>query len=158
MRITRYWMTGCMALILLGAGRWPLRDEQEEEREGQQARITMTSKYDVDETVRQISRSVRRNGLPVVLNASVKAPDGADQDQEARVLVLGDEGGQTPVLQAEGQATPELPWKVVVRPLPDGQAEVLLNDPRDLAPPEGVSPQTASKVASLIKLVKNAIT
>lgn len=158
MRITRYWMTGCMALILLGAGRWPQRDEQEEEREGQRASIALTSRYNVDETVRQIERSVRRNGLPVLLRTAVRPPHGADQTDEAKVLVLGDEGGQTPVLQAEGQATPELPWKVVVRPGADGQAEVLLTDPRSMAPPEGVSPQTASKLASLIKLVKNAIT
>ncbi len=27
MRMTRIWMTGCMALVLLAAGRWPVREE-----------------------------------------------------------------------------------------------------------------------------------
>lgn len=155
MHMTRYWMTGCMALILLVAGRWPQRDDLEDEHLRQRTRVTLTSKYDVDETARQIERSVRRNGLPVVLNTAVKPPDGvAPELGEARVLVLGDESGHTPVLQMQGQARPELPRTVVIRPRADGQAEVLLTDPGGLAPPDGVSEQTLQKVADLPGMLK----
>lgn len=159
MHMTRYWMTGCMALILLVAGRWPQRDELEDEHLGQRTRIALTSKYDVDETVRQIERSVRRNGLPVVLRTTVQSPGGTAPTQgEAKVLVLGDESGHTPVLQVQDQAHPELPWTVVIRPRADGQAEVLLTDPGGLAPPEGVSEQTLQKVADLPDMLKAVLT
>ena len=158
MRMTRYWMTGCMALILLVAGRWPQRDELEEDRQGYGSRITMTSKYGADETARQIARSVRRSGLPVLLKTVVTPPGGAPDQGEARVLVLGDEGGQTPMRQADGQALPELPWTVLIRALPDGRTEVSLTDPSGVAPPEGVSAQTLRMVTALPELVRAAIT
>lgn len=159
MHMTRYWMTGCMALILLVAGRWPQRDDLEDDHLRQRTRIALTSKYDVDETVRQIERSVRRNGLPVVLRTTVKPPHGTDGPQEeARVLVLGDEDGHTPVLQTQDQARPELPWTVLIRQRADGQAEVLLTDPGGLAPPEGVSEQTLQKVADLPDMLKAVLT
>lgn len=158
MRMTRYWMTGCMALILLVAGRWPQRDELEEDRQGDGSRITMTSKYGADETARQIERSVRRSGLPVLLKTAVTLPGGRAGAGEARVIVLGDEGGQTPMLQAEGQPLPELPWTVLIRALPDGQTEVSLTDPSGVTPPEGVSDQTLRKVTALPELVRAAIT
>lgn len=159
MHMTRYWMTGCMALILLVAGRWPQRDDLEDEHLRQRTRVTLTSKFDVDETVRQIERSVRRNGLPVVLSTSVKPPDGAARSLgEARILVLGDEGGHTPVLQMQDQARPELPWTVLIRPRADGQAEVLLTDPGGLAPPDGVSQQILQKMADLPGMLKAVLT
>lgn len=159
MRMTRYWMTGCMALVLLVAGRAPQRDELEDDRLRERTRITLTSKYDVDETVRQIEASVRRSGLPVLVRTAVKSvEDGTARGPlETQVLVLGDEAGQTPALQADGQALPELPWTVVVSPLPDGQTQVTLSDPGALQPPEGVSAQTARKVATLPDVVKAAI-
>ncbi len=162
MRMTRYWMTGCMALVLLVAGRAPQRDEPEDDRLRERTRITLTSKYDVDETVRQIEASVRRSGLPVLARTAVKSARTAEDDAapgpvETQVLVLGDEAGQTPALQADGQALPELPWTVMVSPLPDGQTQVTLSDPGALQPPEGVSAQTARKVATLPDVVKAAI-
>jgi len=159
MHMKRYWMTGCMALILLVAGRWPQRDDLEDDHLRQRARIALTSKYDMDETVRQIERSVRRNGLPVVLRTTVRPPNGTDQPHEqARVLVLGDEDGHTPVLQTQDQGRPELPWTVVIRQRADGQAEVLLSDPVAMAPPEGVSQQTLQKVADLPGMLKAVLT
>ena len=158
MRMTRYWMTGCMALILLVAGRWPQRDEAEEDRQGYGSRITMTSRYGADETARQIERLVRRSGLPVLLKTAVVPPDGAAEQGDARVLVLGDEGGHTPVLQAEGRPLPQLPLTVLIRSLPDGQTEVSLTDPSGVAPPEGVSAQTLRTVTALPELVRAAIT
>lgn len=159
MRMTRYWMTGCMALVLLVAGRWPVREELEETHLRQRSWITLTSKYDMDETVRQIEQSARDSGLPVLARTVADSPQGqVGRLQPAQVLVLGDEGGQTPVLQAASDATPELPWRVLVRPRPDGRADVLLTDPRGVALPDGVARDTQDKVAALPQMLRAAIT
>jgi uncharacterized protein (DUF302 family) len=161
MRMTRYWMTGCMALILLAAGRWPARDETEETQLRQGARITLTSKYGLDETIRQIERSARLNGLPVVARASPTPPVGsAAQAGQARVLVLGDEGGQTPMLQADDRpvASADLPWTVLIHQRADGRTEVSLSDPDAMALPDGVSSELLERVTAMPQLVRAAIT
>jgi uncharacterized protein (DUF302 family) len=162
---TRIWMTGCMALVLVAAGRWPVRDEQDSDADadqrGQRTRITMTSKYDLDETIRQVERSVRRSGLPVVARAVPRAPQGGALVHEgARVLVLGDEGGRTPVMQADGGMSTELPWQVLIRQRPDGQTEVSMPDAEAMALslPEEIGRETLDKVTALSGVLKSAIT
>lgn len=159
MRMTRYWMTGCMALIML-AGRAPQRDDAEDGHLRQRTRITLTSKYDVDETARQIERSARMSGLPVLVRTALPARDAAAQEEDhgAQVLVLGNEDGRTPVLQAEGRAVPHLPWQVTIRRLADGRAEVTLPDARGLPVPEGVDEQTMDRLNALPGLVEQRIT
>jgi uncharacterized protein (DUF302 family) len=186
MRMTRYWMTGCMALILLAAGRWPAREEIEETQVRQGARITLTSKYGLDETLRQIERSARQNGLPVVARTALQPPALAGQPAlvgaaqqvvepgaapaaakatarrmasgAVHVLVLGDEGGQTPMRHDDGAAAADLPWKLVIRQQPDGRTEVSFSDPRAMALPEGVPLELAQRVSALPQLVRAAIT
>lgn len=158
MRMTRHWMTGCMALILLVAGRWPQRDEIEDEHLRQRARITLTSKYDVDETARQIERSARMSGLPVLVRTAMQASSEALADDHTQVLVLGSEDGRTPVVQADGQAAPHLPWRVTIRRLADGRAEVSLPDASRLPVPEDVDAQTLSRLHELPRLVERRIT
>jgi uncharacterized protein (DUF302 family) len=184
MRMTRYWMTGCMALILLAAGRWPAREEIEETQVRQGARITLTSKYGLDETLRQIERSARQNGLPVVARTALQPPAladapamvGAAQQGVAKVgaqavpkaaehngargavHVLGDEGGQTPMIHDDGAAAADLPWKLLIRQQPDGRTEVSFSDPRATALPDGVSVDLARRVMALPQLVRAAIT
>lgn len=159
MRMARHWMTGCMALVLLVAGRGSQREEIEGEHVRPGARITLTSKYDVDETARQIERSARSSGLPVLLRTSVRsegreAPHGAP----AQVLVLGSEDGRTPVLQPDERAAPHLPWRVTIRRLADGRTEVSLPDASHLPVPEGVDEQTLSRLHDLPRLIERRIT
>lgn len=159
MQMTRYWMTGCMALILLVAGRWPQREEQEENQLRQRSWITLTSKYGMEETVRQIERSARLTGLPVVARAAPKPPTGSSHGAgEARVLVLGDEGGQTPMMQADSDTAPDLPWTVLIRRRADGQTEVRLSDPDAMDLPDGVSASLLERVTALPQALKAAIT
>ena len=159
----RIWMTGCMALVLVAAGRWPVRDNDDQDdadQRSQRTRITLTSKYDLDETVRQVERSVRRAGLPVVARAVPRAPEGqALTADAARVIVLGDEAGLTPIMQADGAPAPELPWQVLIHQRPDGQTEVSLPAPEALAAmPDDVASATLEKVSALTDRLKSAIT
>jgi uncharacterized protein (DUF302 family) len=161
MHMTRYWMTGCMALILMVAGRWSQQDEQDEDREGgQRTRITLTSRYGAEETARQIERTMRRSGVPVLARTEVQPPPGDDDVAPAptRVLVLGDEGRQTAIVQHADERAPDLPWSVRIQPRPDGLVEVWVNDPSALAPPEGVSPDMWDKLRNVPRLVQAAIT
>jgi uncharacterized protein (DUF302 family) len=184
MRMTRYWMTGCMALILLVAGRWPAREDMEESNVRQRAWITLTSKYGLEETIRQIERSARLNGLPVVARLSPQAPElpqsatsaqvpqtssgpyrqvaqreaPSGPDRAVRVLVLGDAGGQTPMMETNGPASAELPLKVLIRQRADGRTEVSLSDPGAMALPEGVSTEMLDRVTALPQMVRAAIT
>jgi len=159
MRMTRIWMTGCMALVLLAAGRWPVRDESDTDERGHGARITLTSKYDLDETVRQVERSARKSGLPVVARTVPRSPGAeADAADATHVLVLGDQGGLTPVMQANGGMSPELPWQVMIRQHPDGYTEVSLPNPEAMTMPEELEPGTLEKVAAWPAMLKSVIT
>lgn len=159
MRMTRHWMTGCMALILLVAGRVPQRDDLEDEHLRQRTRITLTSKYDVAETARQIERSARLSGLPVILRTAMQTQgDASSHEAHAQVLVLGSEDGRTPMLQAEGKAVPQLPWQVTIRRLADGRSEVSLPDARGLPVPHGVDEQTLNRLNDLPRLIERRIT
>jgi len=161
MRMTRYWMTGSMALILLVAGRWPQRNEADDEREGQGERVTLISKYEMDETMRHIERNARKSGVPVLLRTAMAEPGdkahhaaGAD----AQVLVLGDEDGRTPVWQSAEHATPYLPWRVMIRRLADGRAEVSLPDASQMPESGQLDERTLSRLSDLSNVIKRSIT
>lgn len=158
MRMKRIWMTGCMALVLLAAGRAPAREEQDGagESRSQRTRITLTSRFDVDETVRQVERFARRAGLPVLAKAVPKTAHG--EEQGARVLVLGDEDGRTPVVQAAADHGLELPWQVVVRQGPDGRTEVSLPAAGSGPLPDEVPMDILQKVTALPAALQSAIT
>jgi uncharacterized protein (DUF302 family) len=147
-----------MALVLLVAGRGSQRDELEEGHLRPRTRITLTSKYDVEETARQIERSARMSGLPVLVRTAVQPTGEAPAAGAAQVLVLGSEDGRTPVVQADGGARPHLPWQVTIRRLADGRAEVTLPDARSLAVPDDVDEQTLARLHELPRLVERRIT
>ena len=160
MRMTRYWMTGSMALILLVAGRWPQRHELEDEREGQHERVAVISKYEMDETMRHIERNARKSGLPVLLRTTAKAAPGGEVPHaaDAQVLVLGDEGGRTPVWQSAEHETPYLPWRVMIRKRADGRAEVILPDASQMPESEQLDERTLSRLSDLSKVIERSIT
>jgi uncharacterized protein (DUF302 family) len=145
-----------MALVLMLANRMPLREEFDEVRLASRAGLSLTSKYDLDDTIRQIERSLRRHGLPMV--AKVSPPTDAADQTATHVLVLGDEGGQTPVVQSGQDQALELPWKLLVSRLRDGRTVVLFNDPSTVPVPEGVSLETLQKVRALPRLLRTVLT
>ena len=161
MRMTRYWMTGSMALILLVAGRWPQRNELDGEREGQGGRVTVISKYEVGETLRHIERNARKSGLPVLLRTAVSGPvpsEEAPHAADAQVLVLGDEDGRTPVWQSAEHDPPYLPWRVMIRSLADGRAEVTLPDASQMPESDQLDERTLSRLNDLSKVIERSIT
>jgi uncharacterized protein (DUF302 family) len=124
MRLSRYWMTGCMALVLLVAGRSlpgpdlrsSEREESDQERKGW---VVSLSNRPLDETVRLLQQAARSHGLAVLADFTPGAIAGQVAGQlggEAaggpsgleRVLVLGRSDGHTPVLQLVGDANQTL--------------------------------------------------
>jgi uncharacterized protein (DUF302 family) len=167
MRMTRLWMTGCMALVLLAAGRWLPRDDLGEDGRGR-LRVALSSRHGLNEAVDRIERLARQRGLVVMARAPAKGlPDalGVAGERQARVLVLGDANGRTPALQREGQAVPELPWQVVVSQRADGGTDIWLppheawSDTLPEANGQGadVSPDTVRRLQALPADVRAAL-
>lgn len=157
MRMRRYWMTGCMALMLLAAQRWPGSNEREEADGKGHGWITLTSKRSVDETVRHIQRAARASQMAVVAQSAPAGPADAAQPPAARVLVLGDAGGQTPAMQSEQQTLPDLPLTVLVHQRADGRTEVRFPDPRALRREPGAPPDWLTRLAALPKVIRAAL-
>ncbi len=142
MRMSRYWMSGCMALVLMAAGQWPASAadtvDTDLERQGW---VSVTSRLPLDQAVKQLQRAARAKGMPVVADVtSAPAPGAASQEwnaeaaaAETRVLVLGRHDGHTPIFQAADSGTMDLPWRVLLQSLPDGSTRVLFNDPAHIA-------------------------
>lgn len=162
MRMARYWMSGCMALVLLAAGRWPNMGDREES-EGRRGWVSITSKYPLEQTARQLQRAAKAQGLPVVfdLPAAVagRGPQGASMGAEGagRVLVLGRADGHTPVMQASDAAPVDLPLRVLLKAQPDGSTRVLFNDPQRLAQQDALPDEFLKDLAALPKVVSAAL-
>lgn len=140
MRMSRYWMSGCMALVLMAAGQWPVaaQDAVDDDLE-RQGWVAMTSHLPLDQAVKQLQRTARAKGMPVVAEVT-SAPRAAASKlkseaaaAETRVLVLGRQDGHTPIFQAADSGTMDLPWRVLLQRLPDGSTRVLFNDPAHIA-------------------------
>ncbi|HIV71285.1 MAG TPA: DUF302 domain-containing protein [Candidatus Aquabacterium excrementipullorum] len=137
MRMSRYWMSGCMALVLMAAGqsasvaREADAGDADLERQGW---VSLTSRLPLDQTVKQLQRAARAKGMPVVADvAAAASAKQADGSSDTRVLVLGRQDGHTPIFQAADSNQMDLPWRVVLQSLPDGSTRVLFNDPAHIA-------------------------
>lgn len=162
MRMSRYWMSGCMALVLLAAGRWPELGDREESDLGRRGWVTITSKYSLDQTVRQLQRAARAQGLPVVADVAAGASTaqsvkGTGLDGAGRVLVLGRADGHTPVMQANDASPLDLPLRLLLRAQPDGSTRVMFSDPRRLAGQEALPPDVMDDIATLPRVVSAAL-
>lgn len=141
MRMSRYWMSGCMALVLMAAGQWPASAAETVDTDlERQGWVSLTSRLPLDQTVKQLQRAARAKGMPVVADVSSAATprpapreSNADTAAETRVLVLGRHDGHTPIFQAADSGTMDLPWRVLLQSLPDGSTRVLFNDPAHIA-------------------------
>ncbi|WP_374592549.1 hypothetical protein [Aquabacterium sp.] len=176
MHMSRYWITGCMALVLLAAGQSVSRAEPEEARRGW---ITRSSRFSVEETIDRIEKAAQERGIAVF--AKVGGPDGASaepsraeggrhpsadaavaggHDEPAAahtVLVLAADDVGTPVLQPANSARIELPLQIRVERGPDGGTLVAVNDSVYLAEQGGAPPDVLSNVAGLPGLIDSAL-
>jgi uncharacterized protein (DUF302 family) len=163
MRLSRFWMSGCMALVLLAAGRWPAElGDREESDLGRRGWVTLTSKYSLDQTARQLQRAARAEGLPVVADVAAGASTaqrvkGGHQEGAGRVLVLGRADGHTPVMQASDVSPLDLPLRLLLRAQPDGSTRVMFSDPRLLAGRDVLPEDVLDDIASLPRVVSAAL-
>lgn len=148
MRVKRCWMTGCMALVLLVAGRGADATEREEGAREPDDWVTLSSPLSAEETVRRLRRAAERRGLAVV--AEVKP---AATDTKAAVLVLGTEDGHTPMLQEAQAPLPELPLQLVVEAAEDGSSRVSYRRSRAWLRNEGLPEEWRARLARLPQVV-----
>ncbi|MFZ5521108.1 MAG: hypothetical protein ACOZD0_07880 [Pseudomonadota bacterium] len=149
---SRFWMTGCTALVLLAAGQMPSAAEEDSSR---RHAVTLTSGYPVDETLERIVRQARNQGLAVV--ARLDAPTSPADAAGRRVLVLGDEAQRTPVLQGQPHNRLALPLQVVVGPAPNGGTQVAVEDAAYWSSQPVVPGEVVERVAALPTLIESAL-
>jgi uncharacterized protein (DUF302 family) len=160
MRLSRHWMTGCMALVMLIAGRVPLSNLRAEGEPGEQRRwrVESASQRPLDETLVRLSDAARRHGLAVL--ATVPPATMADLGSGARVVVLGRRDGQTPVVQ-QGDAGAALGWslplRLVVHADADGSTRVSYEDPSILKGLSELPADVQADLALLPRIVAEAL-
>lgn len=133
--MSRYWMTGCMAIVLLAANQWMNGQDDDDAPAQRRGLIAIGSRYPMEQTVNRLAEAARSRGFALI--AQVKRPAHADTrdhaDDDAQVLVFGTLDGHTPVLQAANQEHLDLPLKMIVQSHADGTSTVLFVDPDQLA-------------------------
>jgi uncharacterized protein (DUF302 family) len=178
MRMSRYWITGCMALVLLAAGQSPSRAEPDSARRGW---ITRTSRFSVDETIAKLEQAAQARGMAVFAKlggspaalagemaavvpseaalTSAQADEGGTLASQVlpQVLVLAADDTGTPVLQPAHTARIELPLQIRVEQAPDGRTLVAVSDSVYLAEQGGAPPEVLSEVAALPGLIDSAL-
>jgi uncharacterized protein (DUF302 family) len=160
MRLKRYWMTGCMALVLMAAGRLPeLRDRDRDDVAGQASGwVTLTSKHGLDETVQKLVSAARSRGLSVMAKVSPDRLAGASsQSPPATVLVLGHTDGHTPIVQDTANAAPHLPMQVLVETRRDGSTAVSFHDGATLLSDDEIPREFTGGLRQLSKVVGAAV-
>lgn len=156
MRLKRYWMTGCMALVLMAAGRLPELGEREDMAEPKLGWVTLTSKHGLDETVQKLTHAARSRGLSIMARVAPGRAAGTDA-APALVLVLGDVDGHTPVVQDTSHAAPHLPMQVLVTARSDGSTAVSFLDGASLLSDDDLPQEFIGGVKQLPKVVGAAV-
>ncbi|HET6787020.1 MAG TPA: hypothetical protein VFW84_04595 [Aquabacterium sp.] len=158
MKLSRYWMTGCMALVLLVAGRGASAAAREEgEQDERRGVVTASSQRPLDETLQRLRAAARRHGFDIMVNLA-----GGSGPWAERVLVLGHRDGRTPVVQTTSttgrEGGWELPLRLWLRSGPDGATQIIYGDPRELKASGDLPPEMLQDVAALPAIVSAALT
>lgn len=156
--LSRFWMTGCMALVLLAAGQATRPDDADADAERRHS-IVVSSRYSPEEAVAKISEAARQQGLAVVAQVAPHAERAlADGGADMQVLVLGAQPDLTPIVQAGPQAAPMLPLKVVLVRGADGGTLVSVDAPSYwMAQQADLPADVAAGVEALPQLVQGAL-
>ena len=146
----RFWMTGCVAVVLAAVGGTRVVAAE-------RSLQSTASRYDVVETVERIEACARQHGLGVFArmaepaSASTIAPEFS-RGQHAVIVFASGQGG-TPVLMTAANARPDLALMLYVRDGPSGGVEVLMPN-EDWS---GLPPDVAHDVAELPRVVAEAL-
>ena len=108
----RLWMTGSVAVAMVALMHGRVAGNEERPRS---AKVSRSSPYSIEETLKRIEAAARGDGLTVLMRI-----DGAQT-----AIVLGSSVGGTPVMQ-DGDAPPDMPLAVQVQADARGGTEVLI--------------------------------
>ena len=160
MRLSRYWMTGCMALVLMGVSPMMRAKDGESERD-ERGWVSVVSKYSPQQTLAHLEREARAQGFSIFarwpLGPKAGGQGAADGETRAQVLVLGSEPDLTPIVQGGAGSDIQLPLEVIVSPRPDGTSRVLIQNLAALTRDQDVPPEWARSVAGLPAVVDRAL-
>lgn len=126
-RPVRFWMTGCVAIVMASLSSNPARAKPEQDEQRMRGRSALSSPYGVSETVCKIEQAAHARGWQVFFKLE---PRGAEGGAPSATLVLASPDGVTPVLQAEPAAGLELPLRIEVTRMQDGHTVVSFHDMR----------------------------
>ena len=146
----RYWVTGCMAVVMLSLT---------EARAQSNGLITRASRFSVKETLQRIEATATARGLTIFarIDHGGEAARAGLSMRATQLLVLGNPKGGTPVMQAAPSAAIDLPLKVLVAEKADGTTEVSINDGRWLAERHGLPSELVKNVSALPDLLDAAL-
>jgi hypothetical protein len=151
----RFWMTGCMAVVMSAfAGTTLARTES-------RAQVSHTSRYSVAETVLRIEASAQRHGLQMFAlvdrGPSRSSPSSAAEGADWKVVVLASSEGGTLVTMDRPGGKPAVPMSLVVRENAAGGSEVLVGTADGGASLAGLPLHVQRDLAELPDLVAEAL-
>jgi uncharacterized protein (DUF302 family) len=122
-RPVRFWMTGCVAIVMAALTSSPARARPELEELRMRTRSALSSPYDVAETVCKIEEAAHARGWLVFAKVQPN-----EWDTPSATIVLASPEGVTPVLQGEPATGLELPLRIEVTRTQDGRTQVSYHD------------------------------
>ena len=146
----RFWMTGCVAVVVAAIGGAGALAEDAGLR-------ATSSRYDVTETMERIEACARQHGLSVFARMAEPAAAPRTVSEAARVndavIVFASGAGGTPVLMRTANGRPDLALMLYVRAGPSGGVQVLIPN----ADWSDLPPEVLHDVAELPRVVAEAL-
>jgi uncharacterized protein (DUF302 family) len=120
--------------------------------------VTRTSRFSVKETMQRIEDTAAARGMSVFARI-VPAGSGVRPatPREERLLVLGHAKGVTPVMQAAGDVSIDLPLKLRLRESGEGTTEVTFHDSSWMVEQDGLPGDMKDNVTALPGLLDDAL-
>ena len=156
MSMTRYWMTGCMAVVTMAAQHAQVRAQTEPTH--RKHTLSRTSRHSMHTTVGRIEAAAQAFGLSVFAHLEGSNHSAIPHAVTEEILVLGDADGVTPVFQDAWSDTDlGLPLEVRVTEMDDGSSLVTVIDAAFLEDTHVLPSNVVRSVSELPRLIERAI-
>lgn len=157
MTITRYWMTGCMAVVTMVAHQAAQAQRlHPADAHARRHTLSRNSPFPASTTIHRIEQAAHDSGLGVFATLDNSAEVGHTE----QVLVLSDIDGVTPIVQDDAWRDTGfgLPLEVRVTELDDGTSLVTMLDAQGLDDAHVLPDTLTHRVSSLPRLIDSALT
>lgn len=152
MRMTRYWMTGCMAVVMMAANQAQTRKSGD--NASRKHTLSRASRYSLKTTIGRIQQAARDSGMGIFANVE----GSGDEAHVEQILVLSDPSGATPIVQdAWSHSELGLPLEVRVSEMEDGTSVVTIIDAAFLEETHTLPQDVVRSVSQLPHLIEVAL-